>query len=393
MVNVAYICADPGIAVFGTKGASIHIQEVMRALLNRGEDITLFAQRIGDGIPEEFGNLTINALPKLPKTTDAVLRARAALETNGALIEQLHASQPYDVVYERYSLWSHAGMTFARQARITSILEVNAPLIEEQKQYRELPLENEALAVLRQALTNADVIIAVSPGVKDYLDSFAEAQGRVHVVANGVDPKRFQNTKPASRAEPVIGFVGTLKPWHGVQSLLDAFALLRQRGTRARLSIVGDGPEFGNIHQWLENRDLLPYTDFSGAVEPSLIPHFLAKMDIGVAPYPELQNFYFSPLKIYEYMAAGLPVITTCVGHLPDIITHEKTGLLVPPDDPQALSAALERLLDDDALRLSLGQAGRTEVERSHSWQNVVNHIWHLADLSASLVAQGEKTS
>jgi glycosyltransferase involved in cell wall biosynthesis len=380
-VKVAYLCADPGIPVFGHKGASIHIQEVLRALLAQGMTITLFAQRLGGPVPAEFHEINIEPLPPLSPDIHGERRARQALEANGWVTEQLALSGPYDVVYERYSLWSHAGMTFARKAGITGILEVNAPLIEEQRKYRQLPLEQEAEQTLRQVLTNADTLIAVSPGVKTWLESFPESGGNVHVVANGVDPARYPARKVARNNPAVIGFVGSLKPWHGVQTLVEAFHLLHQRGRPVRLSIVGDGPEYPQLHTQLKQYGLRSFCHFTGAVDHAKVPALLATMDIAVAPYPQLAGFYFSPLKIYEYMAARLPVITTRVGHLPEVVAEGKTGLLVKPDNALALCIAIECLLDDVPLCQRMGDAGRQQVEQNQSWQSITAQIWRLAGL------------
>ena len=380
-MRVAYVCADPGIPVFGNKGASVHIQEVLRALLKRGAEITLLAQRLGGDVPTEFQHLTILTLPALPSSHNAEARAQAALSINALTIAWLNRAGPFDLVYERYSLWSHAGMTFSRQVGCKSILEVNAPLIEEQRTWRELPCEEQAEEVLQQALAAADTIIAVSPGVKSWLENYSQSHGRTHVVANGVNPQRFSQIVRQQHLIPTIGFLGTLKPWHGLQTLIAAFDLLHQRGRRARLSIVGDGPEYAAIHQWLGQRDLLGWCHFSGAVAPDRVPALLAEMDIGVAPYPQLDGFYFSPLKIYEYMAAGLAVITTRAGHLTEVIRDEETGLLVAPDSPEQLCAALERLLDDNALRQRLGAAGKSKVLREQSWDRVVMQMLQLAEL------------
>ncbi|QHM71995.1 glycosyltransferase family 4 protein [Mixta intestinalis] len=382
-MNVAYICADPGIPVFGNKGASIHIQEVLRALLKKNAHITLIAQRLGGAVPEEFQRIRVLTLPALPSTADAEARAYAALKANTQIVALLKKTAPFDLVYERYSLWSHGGISYAHEANCKSVLEVNAPLIEEQRTWRVLPCEKEAQEVLQRLLQQAATIVAVSPGVKRWLDDFAPfCASRTHVVANGVNPQRFSEAVRQPNHLPVIGFLGTLKPWHGLQTLIDAFALLHQRGRRVQLSVVGDGPEYPAIQQRLTQFGLLDYARFSGAVSPAAVPALLAAMDIGVAPYPQLEGFYFSPLKIYEYMAAGLPVITTRTGHLAEIVSEGQTGLLVDPDNPVALCAALERLLDDRALCLRLGAAAKRQATEEHSWDRVVTRILQLAELT-----------
>jgi glycosyltransferase involved in cell wall biosynthesis len=102
-------------------------------------------------------------------------------------------------------------------------------------------------------------------------------------------------------------------------------------------------------------------------------------MDAAVAPYPRLSRFYFSPLKVYEYMAAGLPVVASRLGQLEGLIQDGINGLLCPAGDAVALAAALGELRVDLALRRRLGEAARASVLRHHTWEAVVNRILSLA--------------
>ncbi|MFC3396812.1 glycosyltransferase family 4 protein [Brenneria rubrifaciens] len=393
-MRIAYICTDPGIPVFGCKGASIHIQEVLRSLLKTGADITLFAQRTGGEPPAELAGVHLHRLPALPDDTPEV-RAQAALAANHHLQQALMRYPRFDVVYERYALWSAAGMAYARQTGCKGILEVNAPLIEEQKRYRVLPLEAEALRILRSVLTHAATIVAVSPGVKAYLTQFPQARQRVYVVPNGVDPLRFSQAISIRQArlthgpprDSTIGFLGSLKPWHGVETLIDAFALLHLRGNPVRLLIVGDGPQHASLSDRVARLGLSDRVHFTGALPHTEIPARLAEMDIAVAPYPALPDFYFSPLKIYEYMAAGLPVIATRVGHLASVVEEGKTGLLAAPDNPLALCHTLEKLVVNRTLCCQLGENGHRAIIANQSWDAVVQRIFRLAN---SILPEGQ---
>ncbi|MGC7560275.1 glycosyltransferase family 4 protein [Pasteurella sp. PK-2025] len=390
VMRVAYICADPGIPVFGTKGASVHVQEVIKGMCQRGLDVVLFAQRLGGEAPEALKDVEVHLLPALSHES-ATDRALSALAANEVVEKLLHASGPFDLIYERYSLWSYAGMGFAKKHGCVGMLEVNAPLIEEQKKHRELPLEEEAQKVAENVFANADAMIAVSPGVKAYLETFEQAEGRIYVIANGVNLDRFslaaqQNAARMNNAvaqgkieHPTIGFLGTLKPWHGVSVLVQAWGLLRKQGHFARLLIVGDGPEHDNLRQDIEQLGLLDDVCFTGAVLPENVPDWLAKMDIAVAPYPTMEHFYFSPLKIYEYMAAGLPVIATRVGHLASVIEDNQNGILVSPDSPQHLAEAMAELLACPTKAQQLGSMARRTAEKQHSWLSVVDRVLAIA--------------
>jgi len=160
--------------------------------------------------------------------------------------------------------------------------------------------------------------------------------------------------------------------------------MLRRHVANARLLVVGDGPERSRLEGDLAQRGLRESAVFTGAVAPDVVPGLLASMDVAVAPYPELANFYFSPLKVYEYMAAGLPIVASRVGQLAELLRHEETGLLCPPGDAPALASALERLRGDGDLRKRLGFAARATAVQKHTWAAVARRIISLALLKSA---------
>ena len=384
MTRIAYVSADLGVPIFGAKGCSIHAQEILRALLGLGARVDLFTTSSAGEVPPALAAVRLHPLPRPPKG-DPALREQAAQAGNAILRAELEAAGPFDLVYERYSLWSYGGMEFAREAGLPGLLEVNAPLIEEQAQYRVLVDRAGAEAIAARAFGAAQALLAVSKEVAGWLEGFPVARGKIHVVPNGVNPERFpENCRPAP-STPLglftIGFVGTLKAWHGLGILVEAFALLHRRQPQTRLLIVGDGPERENMAAALAARGLAGAARFTGAVPPGEVPALLASMDVAVAPYPKLSNFYFSPLKVYEYMAAGLPVIASRIGQLETLIVPERTGVLVPPGDATELAAALERLQTQPELCQRLGQAARATVLRDYTWDAIAQRILRLAGL------------
>lgn len=388
-MHVAYVCADPGVPVFGAKGCSVHVQAVLRAFVARGERVTLLAARWGGECPAELAGIETVALPRAAKG-EAAERERVALGHNAALVAALDALDPVDLVLERYSLWSHAAMAWARRAGVPGVLEVNAPLIDEQATHRTLVRRAAAELVAARALAGARAVVAVSDGVAAWLEQFPEAAGKVHVIPNAVDPQRFAAVAARRRlcegkeADPrpapfTVGFLGTLKPWHGLDTLVDAFAILRERVPAAHLRLIGDGPQAAFVRGRLAALGQANAATFSGAVAPGRVPAELEQLDVSVAPYPDLRPFYFSPLKIVESMAVGLPVVCSRVGSLDQLVEHERSGLLVAPEDPAALAEALERLAAEPALRRRLGHAGRERVLSEHTWGAVAERVVRIA--------------
>jgi len=133
---------------------------------------------------------------------------------------------------------------------------------------------------------------------------------------------------------------------------------------------VGDGPELAGVRSEAQG---IGGVVFTGALAHAMMPACLAAADIGVAPFdvtahrPLSLGFYWSPLKIFEYMAAGLPVVAPSVDRLPSLVSHAREGLLYDPAFPGALASALERLTDP-ALRQSYGRAARERAVRDYSW-------------------------
>ena len=386
-MRIAYICCDPGIPVFGTKGASVHIQEVVRELRSAGHEVVLYALRSGEHVPADLADLELH----LEAVADAAPAEREQAQVRAA---QRIASQVIadgaDLVYERYSLFSTALTDVTAATGVPGVLEVNAPLIDEQRRHRSLVDVSGAKQVLRRQVGAARVTVCVSDPVADWVrrriadvpDAEAVA-GRIHTVPNGVSVRRIQ-PQPADPDRVVVTFVGTLKPWHGVAALITAAALARQQWS---LRIIGDGPEMETLRAQAERLGV--EADFRGAVAPEEIPAHMAGSAIGVAPYPDLgglEQQYFSPMKVLEYLAAGLAVVASDVGQIPQLLEEgpQLHGVLVAPSDPTALAAALDDLAASPQRRARLGRDGRLLAEERHSWARVVTRILELAG-----VAQG----
>lgn len=377
MNRVAYVSTDPGVPVFGRKGASVHVQAVVRELLRRGAEVHLMAARVGGDLPHGLEGVVLHELPKITGTPGQEREASAqhSARTAADVLARLHHDAPLDLVYERYSLWSDAAMGWARDHAVAGVLEVNAPLIDEQAEHRVLADRGAAEAVATRAFDAAASVVTVSGPVADWVAA-RTGNRSVHVVPNGVDTRyvRPSASIPETRGF-TVGFVGTLKPWHGVEVLLDAFARLARTDTSTRLRIVGDGPQREVLEAQAVALDVRDRVDLVGAVAPEEMPAQLAEMDVAVAPYPHLPDFYFSPLKIYEYLAAGLPVVASNIGPCSDILDGGGLGVLVAPGDSTDLAAALAGLRSDPHLRAELGQAGRRAAVTRHDWSLVVSRI------------------
>ncbi|GAB3814569.1 glycosyltransferase family 4 protein [Tessaracoccus terricola] len=391
-MRIAYLLADPGIGVFGTKGASVHVQEMVRALRSEGHEVTVYTLLRGlkngdELVPDDLADLEVRTIA-MARSKDPgereleVSRAAARMAVQAAADAGVEG---IDLVYERYSLFSAAGAQLralmrARGHATRLALEVNAPLLDEQRAHRHLAHEELAEDLTSATLAGADVVSCVSKPVADWVRSRTPgAAGRVHVIPNGVNTDRIRPVPSPADRPFTVGFVGTLKPWHGTEALLEGFAAADREDWR--LEICGDGPERGRLAELAASLGISERTVFHGAVAPADVPALLGGLDVAVAPYPapaSEDGHYFSPLKVYEYMAAGVAVVASAIGELPDLLDGGN-GLTVPPGDVPALAEALRLLADRPGLRADLGRAGREAVVRGHGWnQRALELLGHL---------------
>ena len=360
-MNIAYILADPGIGVFGSKGASVHVQEMIRALRSHGHDVHVYCLRRGEKngtqlVPDDLADVPVTTVP-LYVGPDGD-REKALRAASDALVAAASAGSP-DLVYERYSLFSDVG----RRLGAPLVLEVNAPLIDEQAEHRHLADAATARALSEQMFAAADLVSCVSAPVADWVRGLCPT-ARTVVTPNGVNTERIRPAAgPRAGRHLTLGFLGTLKPWHGTSVLLDALARTRHPW---HLEFCGTGPQLPDLREQAAALGLSRRVRFHGAVAPAEVPAILASWDAACAPYPQAAGHYFSPLKVYEYMAAGLPVVASAVGELPGLL--EDRGLLVTPGSAPALAVALDQLAADPGRRERLGTAARAHVVRHHTW-------------------------
>ena len=172
----------------------------------------------------------------------------------------------------------------------------------------------------------------------------------------------------------MIGFVGSLKPWHGLELLLEAVHSLPGEED-VGLVFVGDGPMRESLEETCGAPASAYKAVFTGAIPYEQIPAVMKAVDVLVAPYPNMKGFYFSPVKVFEYMASGRPVVASRIGQIGEILEDEKNALLVPAGNSEALANALLRLKSDAPLRDRLGRAAQADVRSQHTWNMRVRTV------------------
>ena len=408
-MKILYLCSDAGIPVLGRKGASVHVREFVGALTRAGHDVTVAAHLLNKSPWEKPAEIAANLLHLRPGATaqaasSAVRDFTAALGVEGSLPGELRRilynqeladelvrrfdADPPDFIYERAALYGTAGVTAARALNVPLLLELNAPLAVEQSAYRGNGLGDLAARAERFTLSQADAVLTVSAPLREHVLSLGANPARVHVFPNGVDPRHFHPAPPDAAVRtrlglgdgPVLGFVGGLRPWHGVEVLPELLARLATKHPALRLVIAGDGQLRSDLEQRLRELGVADRAVFTGAIPHEEIPGIIRQFDVALAPYPPLEHaFYFSPLKIFEYMACGVAVAAANCGQIADVIRDGETGLLHAPGDLDALATACDRLLSQPKLRFALGHAAAELIRASYTWDHNAQRAVELA--------------
>jgi len=367
-VKILYSAIDQ--TVPGTKGGSVHVAAVAEGLAALGHDVTALITP-GQGQPRP-SRVRWVAMPP-PFGSPRLRMARA-----GAIARLARGIRP-DAIVERYHNFGGEAIRAAAGLGAVAVLEVNAPVVDHagsSKARLDRALLVEPMRRWRDHLCAiADVIVTPNAAI---LPAGIPA-ARIRVLEWGADTERFRPgldgqppyARPAVTTAAI--FAGAFRSWHGAIHLVDAIKILRGRGdTDVGAVFVGDGSELARVRHAAAGIETIVFT---GALPHDRMPAALAAADIGVAPFdigahaPLSLGFYWSPLKIFEYMAAGLPLVAPGVDRIPSLVADGREGLLYDPrpGHADALAATLVRL-KDPALRARLGAAARERAVRDYSW-------------------------
>ncbi|MGD9754217.1 MAG: glycosyltransferase family 4 protein [Acidimicrobiia bacterium] len=375
-MRVTVLCTDLGVRVPGDKGASMHLRAVVDAFVGLGHDVQLVGVA-GHG-PAPAGLADCRLLPH-PGRAEGIVRERNKLDFVRRVVDEVgpHVQRfGPELIYERLALFGTAGAHLARTLRCPRVLEVNALLAEEEARWR--GLHHVALAERRErvAVGTADLVVAVSDEVLAQTRRLVPTIDGI-VVPNGMEAARFAELPAQAEARARLGldpqrplavFVGALRPWHGLDVAIDALA----RTTAAvDLAVVGDGPVAAELAERADHLGVGHRLHLLGHRPHDEVAAALAAADVALAPYPALDGFAFSPLKLFEYLAAGVPVVASRIGQVSTVLKgdHEGPyGTLVTPGDAVGLAAAIDRVLAEPAPARAMAERARRHALHAHGW-------------------------
>jgi glycosyltransferase involved in cell wall biosynthesis len=321
--------------------------------------------------------------PRLPtwtstaaKDAQRLVRARARRTAGDA---GRWAADPPAFVWQHHDLFHRTGVRIAARARVPLVSYVHAPQVWEAARWGvRRPGWGSALERYgeRPQLVASDVVACVSDEVASELGRVGVPDARILVSPMAVDTTRFTPEISGSRVRAalgledafVVGWVGSFRAFHGVETVVDAFVDLHARAPESRLLLAGGGAERDAIAARAAALGLSEALVFPGHVTHTEMPELLAAFDAAVVSARAGAGFHYSPLKLREYLACGVPTVAPRVGEIPRAFVDGEHVLLYRAGEATELSAGLLRLHEDRALGARLGRAGRELIVASATW-------------------------
>jgi glycosyltransferase involved in cell wall biosynthesis len=300
--------------------------------------------------------------------------------------ELIDSSIAIKFICERHDLFSGVGYKLAKKNKVPFLLLVDAPVVWEAKKwgvrrglwgiFLEKYFES-------KSLRRADLVVCISEKVKDKVIELGVKGDRTIVIHNKVNNLLFKPNISADRIireydldkKIVIGWTGSFRSFHGLDSLIEAFKLVCEQRTDVRLMLVGDGQDYQHIYNLIQQYSLNDYVILTGKQPYKRIPEFVSSFDIAIVSARNSNDFHYSPLKLQEYFACGIPTIIPEAGDLSSLYKNAEDVLFYQTGDSTDLSIKINDLISDAKLREKLINAGLNMNDKNGTWKSELNRI------------------
>jgi len=367
----------------------VHVREVVKALRALGHEVDVVSppgvdpfaeQSVRTSAPSLSSRLWHGISRYMPQAGFEIMELGYNYIAS-VNVKKIINKKGIDLIYERHAFFAWACATLAKRYNIPIIIEVNE--ISGLKRTRGQCFVGIARRIEQETFEKADAIIVVSGFLKKKIAEHGVAPEKIHVMANAVDasvfnPAQVPPVKPEYTAllagRVVLGFVGSFVKWHNFEFLLNNVKEIIDElpHTNVSLMLVGDGPLKEELRKIVEQKRLANHVIFTGNVSHESIPAYINMMDICIIPQA---NEFRSPIKLYEYMAMGKPVIAPDVEPVRKAIAHGENGILFTAEDSLSFKQGITAVLNDKNKREELGHKARQSVLTKYSWRNNAEKI------------------
>ncbi|NOT22229.1 MAG: glycosyltransferase family 4 protein [Nitrospiraceae bacterium] len=355
----------------------VRLWTLARQLVERGDSVTVLPPRYRSALLQRgFSTAPIPLVPwpVLRPISYAIL---------SCLVGFVRAwrSKP-DVVYYRWMDSPHP-LLFARLVGAQCVCEVNGEPVPDWSESDRTIKRRLKHWLVSFALSRCDRVVVLTDGLRDLVvRRYRVAAERVSVLPSGTDTGLFtpQDVATCRRrvgvdfVQDYIGFVGSFYRYQGLQCLLEAVAIVRRTMPSVHLLLVGDGEAAPELKQQAHRLDLTPYITWAGRIPYQEVPAWIGAMTLCVAPFRGDRG-ETSPVKIFDYLACGKPVIASAIPSVSAIFAQEAGVTFVPPDDPVSLAQVMLALLKDPNRQARMAIDGRRFVQQGFNWVDLSKRL------------------
>jgi len=372
-MKILYICADPGVPIFGRKGCSTHVRENCIALSDLGHDVRVLCANVEGDDTDRPKIKTIPVEPYRSKRLGFdirhILTDRRMYKT---ALRYVQDWQP-DAIYERYSLYSLTGTRLAKRLGIPHLLEANAFMTLEQKdRIRILPL---ARRYERRIFLDSKHVVVVSDPLFEQVATIRGEDTTITRMPMAVNLELFNPRVSGAHIRErhgwqekfIFGYVGTLTGWHGIKLLYDFADRLKVLGLQNFVLMIvgGDEKRLAAHRAKVIERGLDGVIHFLGPVPYHEVPAHIRAMNVALVPDT---TPWSSPAKLFEYQGCAIPVLAPRYPAIERAMSDHVEGSIFEPTNIEDMaSKAMLMAADRDAL-VRMGAVGRTRAETDHSW-------------------------
>jgi glycosyltransferase involved in cell wall biosynthesis len=380
-MKILYYSSHPNLSLNSQSGYGTHFREMIKAFRALGHEVSVLimggeqeenAEKEGVGL-----SIKQKIKPLVPAKIWTSMKdfnlIRFDSYAKQVLEEKVREFMP-DLIYERSAYLQTSGVEIAKKCNIPHFMEINSPHIEETKVFQgESWYEKKAINAENEQVNGSDMLLPVSSALKDFLiKNYRVPTDKFTVVPNAIDPKKLEyskldadviSSKYGLKDKIVIGFVGSIFPWHGIDKMIKAISQL-QSVENIKVLIVGDGEILPDLKKQAHSLGLSDLMIFTGKVPHKDVFAYIECMDITIGAD---SHWYGSPVKIFEYGGMGKAIIAPDNIPVRDVMEDGKDGILVKPN-ADSIREAMEILIGDPKLRRNMAQSFQQKVLTNHKW-------------------------
>lgn len=411
-MKIAHIYQESNIQFSEPQAAQLHIYHTIHGLQQAGHQVSLLALqgrqvlytedldvfKSDQRLASHYGQLGLSDTALFKGFESGVRRVQSELRAPYlALFDSYRTAEAgyknlkgLDLIHERFNLLALGGAWASRKLGIPFVLEVNADLLEQRK-FKGVPERGIrrlfAVWATQMCFNAAAKIICISGSLKNHLSKRWNLEhDKLTVLPCAADVDAFgpkQNGELVRRDlgltnEPVVLWLGGFYPWHDLDLLLDSFTLVLQRHPNTKLVLVGDGQTRQAIVQKIQKNGLEKSVIMTGSIAHSRVPEMVSIADIAVVPSASVSAGHGgtgTPLKLFEYMAAGKAIVATALNEAVEVIQDGQNGLLVEAGDVNKFAESMLKLINDPKERNRLGQNARAQAVKQYSWEHYTRKL------------------